>query len=273
MKSIVIFLGILTLFSRTVVAVVGGSILAHCYEAIYLYYGYLADLGINGDSRTLGTGCHPSKGTVCTVWEFIDSIETRFDAAKLGDGGTIGATTRPGDLEELADTMAKKGFNRYNDYAMFGGPVFHSQVLLKATKILNDARNNHPNVLQGGILGQAKKALLYAQGEREQDTLASKRAAVQKDWGREDLVIVEKQVVLEGGVTFQDIDWRATAEASAIKSGKEFQRVLAGFVDFSRTMSRDEDVDAELRKHLRIVQSIRTQSDSLGSLAACKALE
>lgn len=272
MKTIVIFLGILTFFSRTVVAVVGGSILAHCYEAIYLYYGYLADLGINGNSRTLGTGCRPSTGTVCTVWEFIKSIETTFDAAQLGDGGTIGATTRPDDLEELADTMAKNGFNRYNDIVMFDKRVVHTQVLLKATNILNDARDNHPNVLQGGVLGQAKKTLLYAQGEREQDTLASKKAAMRVDWAKEDLVIVEKQVVLEGGVTFQDIDWRATAEASAIKSDKEFQSVLAGFVDFSKTMSRDEKVDLDFRNHLRIVQSIRTQSDSLGSLAACRAL-
>jgi hypothetical protein len=275
MKIAFIFLGILTFFSRTISAQkAGGSKLAHSYEAIYLYYGYLVDVQVNKNSRTIGAQCEPTGGrAVCTVWEFIRSIQTPFDAGALGDGGKIGAVTLPGDLEELANTMVEKNFNRYNDIVMFRSKFPHSLVLLKATDILIDARDHHPEALQGGLLAGAKKTLLYIQAEREQDLLQAKKEAVRGEWGPEFTSnIKEKQVVLEGGLaTFSDIDWYATAVANAEQTKKEMLPMLAGLEDFARHMSEDSQVDKKTRDHLGIVQSIRSQSDSLGSLAACKA--
>ncbi|KAJ6063650.1 hypothetical protein N7499_012330 [Penicillium canescens] len=234
MKIAFIFLGILTFFSRTIFAQkAGGSKLAHSYEAIYLYYGYLVDVQVNKNSRTIGAQCEPTGGrAVCTGWEFIRSIQTPFDAGALGDGGKIGAVTLPGDLKELANTMVEKNFNRYNDIVMF-----------------------------------------RSKAEREQDLLQAKKEAVRGEWGPEFMRnIKEKQVVLEGGLaTFSDIDWYATAVANAEQTKKEMLPILAGFEDFARHMSEDSQVDKTTRDHLRIVQSIRSQSDSLGSLAACEA--
>ncbi|GKZ33831.1 hypothetical protein AbraIFM66950_003915 [Aspergillus brasiliensis] len=174
----------------------------------------------------------------------------------MADGGTIGDTTSPGDLQELAQTMRDSGFDRYDDMVMFGEEVKHTIVLLKSTDILIDARDNHPNDLPSGVLAQAKKALLQAFNRAQ---------------------IRVKQVDLEAElITFQDIDWQATASATATATGKNTvqgrQDVLNGFEDFARGLAEDETVSEVLRQHLYILQQIRTQSASLGSLAACRAL-
>lgn len=85
------------------------------------------------------------------------------------------------------------------------------------------------------------------------------------------------QVALESGlVKFQDIDWQATALATAAATGKNTVQgrkdVLDGFDNFARNMVTDNTVSHVLRDHLFILQKIRTQSASLGSLAACRAL-
>lgn len=278
MKIAFIFLGILTFFSRTVVAqAVGGSKLAHSYEAIYLYYGYLVDVQVNGDSRSIGAQCKPTGGrAVCTVWEFILSIQSPYDAAGTGDGGKIGAVTRPGDLEELANLMVEKNYNRYNAERMFGTWLPHSRVLLKVTNLLTNARDHHPEALQGGLLADAKTTLVYIQAEREQDALQGKKEALRTSWAAGDVKdIIEKEVHLEGGLaTFTDIDWYATAVASAERTKGDTLSILDGFEDFTRHWTEDNadsDVPKTTKDHLRILQSIRSQSDSLGSLAACEA--
>ncbi|KAJ5861299.1 uncharacterized protein N7529_008609 [Penicillium soppii] len=81
-----------------------------------------------------------------------------------------------------------------------------------------------------------------------------------------------KQVVLEGSLaTFSDIDWYATAATTAEQTKKETISILAGFEEFARHISEDLQVDQDTRNHLHIVQSIRSQSDSMISLAACEA--
>jgi len=274
MRYSIFFLIALSLFSRVTVAVIGGSGLAHCYEAIYLYYGYLADIAINGDSRTLGTKCTPKTGTVCTLWEFARSIEDPVYAAQLlADDRLppIGDTTRPDDLQDLAEQMLNSGYYDYDDDTMFGKKVPHSKVLLIATNILIDARDNHPDVLSGGLLVQAKRSLLYAQAERENDTLADKKAALRKAY--DPLQIVEKTEELEDVlITHQDINWEESAKATAKISKLDTMYVIEGFTDFAMNLGTDTSVPKTLRDHVRILQSIADQAKSLGSLASCKAL-
>ncbi|OJK04634.1 hypothetical protein ASPACDRAFT_56093 [Aspergillus aculeatus ATCC 16872] len=272
MRTAIVFLWLLAFFSGNAFAqVVGGSALAHCFEAIYLYYGYLADIAINGDERTLGRQCTPLTGTVCTVWEFIKSIETPFDAASLGDGGGIGDTTRPDDLLELAEAMYDNGFDRYNSETMFGEYVKHTLVLEKATNILIAARDNHPEVLQGALLAKAKTALASAHAEREQDMLADKKSFVRDSFSG--ARIIEKTVSLEAALlNYQDIDWLASAEATAAATNTNVQDRLDGFEEMGRNLATDQYDPEKLQIHVKIAQSIRTQSDALGSLATCKAL-
>lgn len=274
MRYSILSLFILTFFSRVAIAVVGGSALAHCYEAIYLYYGYLADIAINGDSRTLGTKCTPKTGTVCTFWEFARSIEDPVYAAQLVADDqlpAIGDTTRPGDLQDLAAEMLNSGFNRYDDYTMFGKKVYHSKVLLTATNILIDARDNHPNVLSGGLLVQARRCLLHSRAERENDMLADKIKTFIKEFGK--VKIVEKTEYLEDDlIVFQDIDWEESAKETAADQKSNELSVMEGFTDFGVNLGTDTNIPKVLGDHVRIAQSIEAQTKSLGSLESCRAL-
>lgn len=280
MRASLAFLWIFAIVPRIAVAVRGGSQLAHNYEAIYFYYGYLADVAINGDLRTLGVKCSPTSGTVCTFLEFISSIESDFDAAVLPkdnelspEDSKLGATTtRPGDLKELATAMTRWKYNAYvANNLVLGGKKRHSELLVRTTEILINARDNHPTVLAGDILERAKKALVYVQAERETDSLQDKKKFFIAE--HDGLVIVEKTVGLENElVSFQDIDWQQSAVETASKYGRSQQSCLEGFEDFARHMTGNPNIPSQFRDHLLILQSIRTQSDSLGSVESCRAI-
>ncbi|KAJ5965028.1 uncharacterized protein N7479_004904 [Penicillium vulpinum] len=283
MKLTFIFLGLFAFLSRTVIAqVAGGSTYAHAFEAIYLYYGYLVDMEVTGKYGELGSTCIPTAGkSVCTVWEFIKSIQSRYNAAATGDGGRMGALTRPDDIPALADLLVEQNYNTYDSKRMFAETVPHSHVLLKVTDILTNARDKHPTVVSGGILAEAKETLMRVHAERAQDTLQAKREAFGIEFGRENMRhIVVDNVRMEGGVaTYQDIDWDATAIAATEGTSYNAQSALDGYRDFTRhwtdhveAMGDEEVIPDSTRIHLRILQSIHTQSDSLGSLAACRAI-
>jgi hypothetical protein len=283
MKVAFIFLGLFAFLSRTVIAqVVGGSALAHAYEAIYLYYGYLVDMKVTGKSGELGSTCTPSTGkSVCTVWEFIKSIQSTYDAAETGDGGKMGALTRPDDIPALANLLVQQNYNTYDLEAMSLGKVPHSRVLLKVTDILTDARDRHPNLVSEGILAEAKETLMRVHAARAQDVLPAKRAAFGIEFGSENMKhIVVDDVRMEGGIgTYQDIDWDKTAIATAKGTTLSAKDVLDGYRDFTRhwtdhveAMGDAETIPDKTRQHLRILRSVHTQSVSLGTLAACKAI-
>ena len=271
MKVTVVLLGVLIAFAHNVVAVKGGSVLAHCYEAIYLYYGYLADIAVNGATGTLGKNCFTKTGGACTFQDFLKSIMGEYPAQMLGDLGQLGDTTRPRDLLDLADAMANAGYRDYDDMRMFGKDVPHSQVIGTATNILINARDEHPSALDGDILLQAKKALLYVEAERAQDTLEDKKATFREEFGNGNQPIVEKTVYLdEELVTYQDIDWMESAKAVKLQAGQTLETVYEGYKDFATNMSQDPVVPQTLKNHLLILQNIRMQSDQLGTLAQCR---
>jgi hypothetical protein len=217
MKVTVVLLGVLVAFAHNVVAAVGGSMLAHCYEAIYLYYGYLADTAVNGATGTLGQNCVTKTGGACTLQDFLKSIMDPYSAEMLEDLGQLGDTTRPGDLLDLADAMAKAGYDDYDCKRMFGDMMPHSRVIGTATDILINARDEHPSALDGDILLQAKKALLYVEAERAQDTLEDKKAAFRTEFSDGNQPIMEKTVYLdEELVKYQDIDWKESAKAAKL---------------------------------------------------------
>ncbi|KAL4795279.1 hypothetical protein BDV19DRAFT_389411 [Aspergillus venezuelensis] len=174
--------------------------------------------------------------------------------------------------------MTSSGFYRYDDYIMFESKVPQTEVLNKATTVLVQAREDNPDLLQGGLLTQAKKALLYVQAERGQDTLSDKKKAVSKEWTP--VKIVEKVVHLdEALVSYRDVDWEETArETWSVTRSPNPERplivedVMDGFIHFARNLLNDNNVPQVLKDHILILQSIRTQSDALGSLAECSAI-
>jgi hypothetical protein len=133
MRVTVIFIGVLAIFTRAVVAATGGSVLAHCYEAIYLYYGYLADMSLNGATGVLGKQCVTESGGVCTVKDFLKKIQSIYDAAGFKDLGELGGTTRPADVQDLAYAMAEAEYTTYDCDRIFGKLIPHTHVLNSAT--------------------------------------------------------------------------------------------------------------------------------------------
>jgi hypothetical protein len=194
-----------------------------------------------------------------------------YSAQMLEDLGELGHTTRPGDLLDLANAMANAGYDDYDCRRMFGDMIPHSKVIGTATNILINARDEHPSALDGDLLVQAKKALLYVEAERAQDTLEDKKAAFRAEFSDGNQPIVEKTVYLdEELVTYQDIDWMETAKAVKLEGDQTWASIYEGYKDFATKMSRDPAVPEVLKKHLRILQSIRMQSDQLGTLAQCR---
>ncbi|KAJ6006734.1 hypothetical protein N7451_004678 [Penicillium sp. IBT 35674x] len=261
---------IFAILSRIVGAVTGGTQLTHNFEAIYFYYGYLVDVAINGEDRTLGPECTPSSGSVCSFWEFIHSIEEEVQATYLRPNEALGSTTRPDDLKELANAMTEWNYKTYTSTRLVNdGTRAHSTLLNKVTTLLNDARENHPAVLTGNILEQAKKTIAYIHGLRAEDLLPFKKVAFKEAWG-EDMDFVDKTVSLDEDLFyFQDIDWDATAEENMKGTKFTKQDMLDGYSDFAKNMRENVDVEASTRIHLGILQSVRTQYDSLTSGAKC----
>ncbi|BDD56301.1 hypothetical protein MPDQ_002039 [Monascus purpureus] len=267
MRLVAIFLWLLFAFSPITEA---ASALIHNYEAIYFYYGYLVDLAINGDKRSIGPRCTPdpeSHRSVCTVAEFVKSIMSDYDAARMRPS-TLGDTTSPGDLDALAEDMLNW---HYTNYALGrlvrGNEDRHSVLLRRVTNILNYARHNRPTVLSGNILAQAKLALLSVHAEREKDILQHKIREFRRIFPQ--AVVRKRTVFLENIVAFEDIDWAATAEATAQYTNENLAALLR---EMKRWCSNPGGQDREFLNHWRLLGSIRTQSDSLGSLASCMAL-
>ncbi|KAJ5884118.1 uncharacterized protein N7473_011004 [Penicillium subrubescens] len=228
----VVPLYVLLAVAHNVVAAVGGSLLAHCYEAIDLYHGYVADMAVNGATVTLGQTCVTKTGGACTVQDFLKSIMDPYSAQMLEDLGELGHTTRPGDLLDLANAMANAGYDDYDCRRMFGDMIPHSKVIGTATNILINARDEHPSALDGDLLVQAKKALLYVEAEHGNQP------------------IVEKTVYLdEELVTYQDIDWMETAKAVKLEGDQTWASIYEGYKDFATKMSRDPATSSDLAKY------------------------
>jgi hypothetical protein len=62
-------------------------------------------------------------------------------------------------------------------------------------------------------------------------------------------------------VKYQDIDWKESAKAAKLGGDQTWESIYEGYEDFATKMSRDLAVLEELKKHLRILQNIRKQSD------------
>ncbi|KAJ5528175.1 hypothetical protein N7513_012334 [Penicillium frequentans] len=149
------------------------------------------------------------------------------------------------------------------------GTRAHSTLLNKVTTLLNNARENHPAVLTGNILEQATKTIIYIHGLRAQDFLSFKKDAFKAAWG-DDMTFVEKTVSLdEELISYQDIDWDATAEENMEGTKFTKQDILDGYVDFAKNMRWNDKVEVSTRTHLGILQSVGTQYNSLRSGANC----
>lgn len=223
-----VLLGVLVAFAHNAVAAIGGSVLAHCYEAIYLYYGYLADIAVNGATGTLSKNCVTKTGGACTLQDFLKTIMGEYSAQTLEDLGQLGDTTRPGDLLDLADAMADAGYDDYDSKRIFDKMVPHSQVMGTATNILINARDEHPLALDGNILLQAKKTLLYVEAERAQDTLEGKKATFLSEFAGNP-PIVEKTVYLDEELVHikTSTGWKAQKQSryKAVKHWSRFTKV------------------------------------------------
>ena len=76
-----VLLGVLVAFAHNAVAAIGGSVLAHYYEAIYqVYYGYLANIAINSATGTLSKNCVTKTGGACTLEDFLKTIISEYSA-------------------------------------------------------------------------------------------------------------------------------------------------------------------------------------------------
>ncbi|OOQ88846.1 hypothetical protein PEBR_11700 [Penicillium brasilianum] len=258
MRLTVILISILAVSANNLVSA-DFSTYAHCYEAIYLYYGYLADTAMNGPDEKLGQQCRGSDNNVCTFLQFLRNTMSAYRAARLGDlqelGDRIGDTIYGQDV--LVNAMFESGYDDYDSVRMFGRKVPHTRVLEFATDILMDARDKCPAALAGGILAKAKEALLHTEFLRAEDTLSDKKASFQSIFSisGSDLKLDDVFSDQIPG-SYKDIDWKGTA-SNVGKTPEEVKDLEDRFPDFANNLNRDLRVPKELRLHTYILQRIR----------------
>lgn len=273
MRLTAILISILAVSANNLVSA-GFSTYAHCYEAIYLYYGYLADTAMNGPNGKLGQQSRGSDNNVCTFSQFLRNIMSEYRAAGLRD--LQGLRDRIGDTiydqDVLVDAIFESSYDDYDSVRMFGRKVPHTCVLEFATDILIDAGDKYPAALAGGILAKAKEALLYTEFLRAEDTLSDKKASFQSIFSISDSDLKLDDVFSDQiPGSYKDIDWKGTASKVG-KTPEEVKDLEDRFTNFVNNLNRDLRVPKELRSYTYILQRIRVQSDQLGDIAACRSV-
>lgn len=138
---------------------------------------------------------------------------SEYDAARM-QPSTLGDTISPGNLDALAKDMLNWPYTNYEVNCLNrDNEARHSELLRRVTNILNYARHNRPTVLSGNILAQAKLVLPSVHVEREKDILRHKIREFCRIFPQ--AVVRKRTIFLENIIAFEDIDWAATAEATA----------------------------------------------------------